>query len=86
MTEETLRGHELLMDALHEYGKKRGIPFFGSHGEASREVCLMAFTDLQDISHIVTIISERGLMSPDEIRGIISHMNESPVPLQRGTL
>lgn len=86
VTEESLRGRELLMDALHEYGKKRGIPFFGSRSEASMEVCLMAFTDTQDTLNIVSLISERGLMSPDEIRGILSNMNESPVPLQKGTL
>lgn len=85
VTEETLDAREALVKALDKHGMKNGIPYL-SEREGSEDVYLMAFTDTEDVQRIITIISERGLMLPDEIRGILSNMNESPVPLQKGTL
>lgn len=85
VTEETLDAREALVKALDKHGMKNGIPYL-SEREGSEDVYLMAFTDTDDVRRITNIIGERGLMPPDEIRGILSQMDEHTAPLQKGVL
>jgi hypothetical protein len=85
VNEETLDARESLVKALDEHGMKNGIPYF-SQREGSEDVYQMAFTDTEDVPRIINIISERGMMSPEEIRTSLARMDEHPIPLQKGTL
>jgi hypothetical protein len=85
VNEATLDARDNLIKAIDLHGAKKGIPYL-SEREGSENVYLMAFTDTEDVPRIATIISERGMMSPEEIRGVLAQMDANPVPLQKGVL
>ena len=86
MTDEALEARGKIMRAIEDYGiAKMGVPYLSEQHQAL-DVWCMAFTDIDDAPRIADIVRERGLMAPEDYRGLIKRMDEGSYALGRGTL
>jgi hypothetical protein len=85
ITRETVTEWNRMLDSINEYGRSMGAIQL-SDDERSQEVLLMAFTDPEITSEVIGLVSERGLLPAETIRGLVAERKGKAQALREGAL
>lgn len=85
ITRETVTEWARMIDAINEYGRSMGVMQL-TDDEKAQEVMLLAFTDPEIVDEVIGLVSERGLLPAETIRGLVAERRNSVAVLTDGCL